>query len=234
MALCEQEYELWVRYQRDGDLEARDYLFLKYSPWARKVAAGVFGRLRVPQMEWGDFVQNAVVGMLEAMSRFDPDRGLDFMAYAKLRVQGAVFNGVRQYLTGVDRATMSGRFGQRLESLAEGDDDPGDPLRQFADTVASLGIGYLLESVSAPPANAVSIERGEQAVLRRRLLDALEHLGDRERLVLSGHYLDHIPFQDMAIALGLTKGRISQIHKAGLRKLRARLVELRVDPADYL
>lgn len=234
MALCEQEYELWIRYQRDGDPEARDYLFLKYSPWARRVAGGVFARLRVPQMEWGDFVQNAVVGMLEAMSRFDPDRGLDFIAYAKLRVQGAVFNGVRLYLTGVDRATTSERFLQRLDSLNDREHGDADPFQGFVDTVASLGIGYLLESASSPAEVPASLETGENAHLQKRLLDALDQLGDRERAVLTGHYLDHIPFQDMAQSMGLTKGRVSQIHRAGLTRLRAILVQARVNPRDYL
>lgn len=235
MALCEQEYELWVRYQRHGDAEARDYLFLKYSPWARRVAAGVFARIRVPQMEWGDFVQNAVVGMLEAMSRFDPDRGVDFMGYAKLRVQGAVFNGVRQYLTGVDRGMTSDRFAQRLEVLNDPDDvSRTDALQGFVDTVASLGVGYLLESASTPVPQGVPMPAGEQDQLRKQLLAALERLGDRDRAVLSAHYLNHVPFHEIARSMGLTKGRISQIHRAGLVKLRAYLMAIRVDPADYL
>lgn len=233
MALSEEEYELWIRYLRRDDTEARDYLFLKYSPWARRVAGNVFSRLRVPQLEWADFSQNAVVGMLEAMSRFDPDRGLDFMAYAKLRVQGAVFNGVRLYLTGVDRATQAERFAERLESIADRDDVPADLLTGFVDTVASLGLGFLLESAEEPGTTQVQKAK-EQFSLRKQLLDAMEGLSDRERVVMSVHYLDHVPFQDIAKSLRLTKGRVSQIHRAGLMKLREQLVAMRVDPFDYL
>lgn len=233
MALSEEEYELWTRYLRRNDAEARDYLFLKYLPWARRVAGNVYARLKVPQLEWADFAQNAVVGMLEAMSRYDPDRGWDFMAYAKLRVQGAVFNGVRIYLTGVDRASRSERFVERLDSIADREEDPADPLTGFIDTVASLGLGFLLESVEETP-SAQSHLTGEQSALRRRLLEAMESLGDRERVVMSAHYLDHVPFRDIAHSLKLTKGRISQIHKTGLAKLRERLLAMRLDPSDYL
>lgn len=233
MALSEEEYELWIRYLRRADTEARDYLFLKYSPWARRVAGSVFSRLRVPQLEWADFAQNAVVGMLEAMSRFDPDRGLDFMAYAKPRVKGAVFNGVRIYLTGVDRASRPDRYTERLESIADHDEAPAGLLAGFVDTVASLGLGFLLESIEGPP-TAQTHEATDQFSLRKQLRDAMESLGDRERVVMSAHYLDHVPFQDIAKSLQLTKGRISQIHKAGLAKLRERLIAMKVDPFDYL
>lgn len=233
MALCEEEQELWWRYREQGDPEARDYLFLKYSPWARRVAGGVYARLRVPQMEWADFTQNAMLGMLEAMGRFDPGRGLDFIAYAKLRVRGAVFNGVRVFLTGTDRATDPLRYEARLESLADSrrSQSAPDPLLGFADTVALLGTGFLLET--AGPPESLQASRVETA-LRHQLLEAMDELSDRERLVLSTHYLDQIQFQEIAAHLGLTKGRVSQIHKAGLGKLRELLVARRLDPSDYL
>ncbi|MBW8311255.1 MAG: sigma-70 family RNA polymerase sigma factor [Rhizobium sp.] len=233
MALGEEEYELWRRFLRDGDEEARDYLFLKYMPWARRIAGSVYARLRVPQLEWADFAQNAALGMMEAMSRFDPDRGLDFIAYAKLRVRGAVFNGVRIYLTGTDRATDPGRFEQRLESIAE----PGqkgrqdDVLLSFSDAVVSLGLGYLLES-SGQPEDLCAADDG--LALRRVIQEAMEELADRDRLVLGAHYLGHVPFQDIASRLGLTKGRVSQIHKAALARLRQILLARNVSPADYL
>lgn len=231
MALSDEEYELWARYLRGQDSEARDFLFLKYAPWARRIASQVFARLRVPQLEWSDFVQNATVGLLEAMSRFDPDRGLDFMAYAKRRVQGSAFNGVRAFMTGVDLATGPGRFQERLENLPS--PPPGsDLLDVLIDSVAHLGLAYLLESAAPNTAEDLQNEM-EQSQLGKVLLDALETLADRERTVLTAHYIHHVPFLEIARQMRLTKGRISQIHKAGLAQLRGSLANKREDLVSY-
>jgi RNA polymerase sigma factor for flagellar operon FliA len=233
MALSGEEYELWRRYRVDGDEEARDFLFLQYAPWSRKVAAHVFSRLRVPQIDWSDFAQNATLGLLEAMSRFDPDRGLDFMAYAKLRVQGAVFNGVRVFLTGVDRGTVTQRSQDRLASLAPDTESEPDLLGVLIDTVASLGAGYLLEQSS--PCSAEGLQREvENRQLGRLLAGALESLSERERLVLTAHYLNHVPFNVVAAQIGLTKGRISQLHRSGLINLRRILQAHQHDLDAYL
>lgn len=230
MALSAEERELWIRYRRDGDAEARAYLFERHAPWARRVAGNVFRRLRVPQMEWADFVQNASIGLLEAMTRFDPDKGLDFASYAKLRVQGATFNGVRVFLTGMDRAAAV-RQHDRLEHM-EAAAEP-DPLADFLDAVAGLGAGYLLES-----ALPVAADDAHQQIDRHRLTvilaDALQALDEREREILVAHYQNHVPFIEIASRFGLTKGRISQIHTAALRKLRDQLAARRVTADSYL
>jgi RNA polymerase sigma factor for flagellar operon FliA len=233
VALSEEERELWIRYRRDGDAEARDFLFETHAPWARQVAGRVYSRLRVPQMEWADFVQNASIGLLEAMSRFDPARGLDFIAYAKLRVQGAAFNGVRVFLTGVDRGMRPERFGERLDLLSEREGEAGDPLTDLIDIVAGLGVGFLLESTAPTRAEDLQTQI-EQTQLGHLLTAAMQSLSEKERVVLVAHYLNHVPFIDVARDLGLTKGRISQLHKSGLLKLRATLAERRFDQDAWL
>lgn len=233
MALGDEEYELWVRYRQLGDEEARDFLFLQYAPWARRVAAGVFSRLRVSQMEWADFSQNATVGLLEAMSRFDPERGLDFMAYAKLRVQGSVFNGVRVFMTGVDRGARADRSHDRVEHLMPDEGEGGDLLSAFIDTVTGLGAGLLLEHASPMTAEGLQKEM-ENRELAQLLSTALQRLTERERMVLTAHYINQVPFNVIAEQVGLTKGRISQIHKAALGNIRTLLHEQKLDVDAYL
>jgi RNA polymerase sigma factor for flagellar operon FliA len=167
------------------------------------------------------------------MSRFDPDRGLDFMAYAKLRVQGAVFNGVRVFLTGVDRGMVSDRGRERLASLAPDAEGETDLLAALIDTVANLGAGFLLEQSS--PVTAEGLQRElENHELGKLLAAALQLLPERERLVLTGHYLNHVPFNVIAAELGLTKGRVSQLHRSGLTHLRQVLQEQKHDLHAYL
>ncbi len=228
MSLSEEEHELWVRFRRDGDAEARTFLFERYAPWSRRIAGNVFRRVRVPQMEWADFVQNASIGLLEAMDRFDPGRGVDFMAYAKLRVRGAAFNGVRAFLGSHDRDAAIVRFQQRLDHY-EG--DSGDALADFAGVVAGLAAGFLLEP-AATDCDELQ-ERVDATRLSKLLEEGLACLGAREREIIVAHYRHHVPFVELARHLGLTKGRISQIHSAAIGRLRQWLSSRRVDRSSY-
>lgn len=228
MSTAPEEYELWIRYRQFGDNQARDFLFLKYTSWARAVAASVYRRLRVSQVEWADYVQNAQIGLLEAMSRFDVARGYDFMAYAKPRVRGAVFNGLRSALK--EDEHRRGHEDDRKERLQSLNEQPSsDPLLDFIGSVIGLGLGHLLETeqfdAGSDHAHGL-VERHELGLILR---DALLDLKDRERRILIAHYFRQVPFQEIAKEYGITKGRVSQIHKAALMQLRALLGARRVE-----
>lgn len=222
------EQELWRRYRLRQDLEARDFLILRYSPWAKSVAAGVARRIRHSILEWSDHLQNAHVGLLEAMSRYDVERGVDFMAYAKPRVRGAVFNGMRALIKEDFSSNKPHLTSERLESIQA--DSSDDLLTGFVDTVLGLSIGHLLE-VGYPVDLGSSSTPGSELV--PILHDALLELPVRQREILIAHYLRQVPFQEIAKELGLTKGRISQIHKAALIQIRQILRVRRYDRDSF-
>jgi RNA polymerase sigma factor for flagellar operon FliA len=227
------EPALWGRYRRQGDREAQQLLFARYAPWARATARDVYRRVRILQVEWTDYAQNAMIGLLEAISRYDPERGVDFMAYAKPRVRGAVFNGLRSYLNeSAPRQSWDARQRDRYESLQDAGED--DLLTQLVSTVSGLAVGYLFDLESAPAfsSGSESVERQlDKRNVSSTLREAVKLLPEREELVLRLHYFQHVPFVEIAKLLGLTKGRISQIHKAGITRLRSHVHS--VDWADY-
>lgn len=232
MSLEPEERELWRRYRESKDVEARDFLFVRYTSWARSVAAHVYRRLRVVQIEWVDYVQNAQIGLLEAMSRFNETRGIDFIAYAKPRVRGSVFNGVRTILREESqRRSLLGERVERLQSI--GNESSSDPLNDFISAVVGLGLGHMLETErfgQIPKDALAAVEHHELGVA---LKDSLLELGERERAVLLAHYFRQVPFQEIAKMQGVTKGRISQIHKSALLNLRRVLAERRQDFLGY-
>ncbi len=235
MPLEPEERELWRRHLHEQDPQARDFLFMRYAPWSRLVARDVYRRIRVSQLEWSDFVQNATIGLLEAMSRFDPDRGLDFTAYAKPRVRGSVFNGLRVFLTGVDRAPREDRHHQRLESLAA--DQAGDGLTNFIETVVGLGIGFLVDAEASNDGIAGASEghaSAEAHQVGQLLREAIDTLPDRQRMIVTAHYFQYVPFCEIAAELGLTKGRVSQIHKVAMAHIRSELSRRRLGRYELL
>lgn len=218
------ETQLWERWVDERDTRARDALILMHASWARLLARDIFLRVRPRDIEWGEFAQNATVGLIEATDRYDPGRGVEFRAFARHRVRGAVFNGLRQLWDKLPRSAQISDA-DRMDSL---DDESGDPLESFVSLTIGLGIGHLLDVASLPDSTSerrdpyASLERDQIQELLRR---AVELLPERERMVLTLHYFQHVPFVEIAEFLGLTKGRISQLHRQGIERLRGCLRE---------
>lgn len=219
------ESELWSRYRGDQDDTARDSLLLHYMPWATSIARSVHRRVRAYQVDRDDFVQNATIGLMEAMSRYDPQRGIAFRYYAQPRIRGAVFNGLRAIMGDRSSAPDQGRFEARLASL--NDEAGGGAFENFVDSIVGLGVGYLLdEAVHARSADQTgALSYAQKAEMEASLLAAVSSLPDRLKLIVELHYFRYVPFQDIAKQLGVTKGRISQLHKSALIKLRDSLRE---------
>jgi RNA polymerase sigma factor for flagellar operon FliA len=218
------ELALWERWYASHDVTARDALIVKYSPWTRLVARDVYVRVYALRDAWHDCVQNALIGLLEAMNRFDPKRGVSFQTYARHRVRGAVFNGVRTLRESLAQGARS--YDQmeaaldRMETFNDG--DTTDPLEAFVGTTVGLGLGFLLEASSVPSQAQGSdayaeLERDE---LSTAIAEAMERLPEREQMILTMHYYHHVPFVEISAQLGVTKGRISQLHKRALDHLR--------------
>jgi RNA polymerase sigma factor FliA len=217
-----EECQLWISHRVGNDRTAHQQLFFRYSPWSRAVARDVYRRIRIPQMEWNDYAQNATIGLLEAMNRYDQNRGIEFMAYAKPRVRGAVFNGLRHYLSESSRReNHADRIYDRIDSFSGSSSE--EPLDQLISSVAGLGLGFLIDSNAAfdffnsNSDASDSIQKHQMDVL---LEGALAKLPEREKLVLTLHYYQHMAFVDIATLLGISKGRVSQIHKAAIQRSR--------------
>jgi RNA polymerase sigma factor for flagellar operon FliA len=214
--------ELWARWRVANDLRAREALFAHYAAWARKLARAVFMRVRGRSDDWPDYVQNASIGLIEAMEGYDPARGVPFEAYARQRVRGAVFNGLRALL--VTKAShLPAHLPDRIDSLL--DDADGDPIERLARLVTSLGLSHALSMPVEPEYAAVPTPYDEavKQQLGQRVRGHLSRLPERERLVLQMHYFQHMAFVDIAGVLTLTKGRISQLHRQGLGRLRSHM-----------
>jgi RNA polymerase sigma factor for flagellar operon FliA len=222
MALTEAiETTLWSNYRRLRDAQARETLFAHHAPWARTIALSVHRRVWTLRIERSDCIQNATVGLLEAMERYDPGRGIAFRAYATQRVRGAVFNGLRT-LTDDARTAGSRRVEDRLLTLT--DVESSDELDYFSGIVGGLGLGLLLEHADA---SLVDERDGaayaESALLRTQLLQGIQNLPERLRVLLDSHYFHHVPMCELATRWGVTKGRVSQLHREALTRLRLAL-----------
>ena len=229
------EADLWQRFRAAGDAQARAALLDLHLPYARVVAGVYYSRRRGDEVEFGDYLQYASVGMLEALERFDPARGVQFRTFAARRMHGAILNGLERLTEKQQQIAARQRLrAERLQDVKAMAGGSGAGAFQGAEQlqhfVSEVGIGlalcWMLEgtsmidngeaSESAPFYQSVALRQ-----LRERLLHAVDALPAQERLVIRSHYLQDLPFERIAATLQLTKGRISQVHKQALLRLRS-------------
>ena len=209
-----------------------------YLSYARVVAATCYARRLHDEIEFAEYHQLAVVGMIEALDRYDPDGGAQFKTFASRRMHGAILDGLESLTEKQRQIAARKRIRrERLDSLAAARSTAGDivagppnPFDLLMEVAFGLALGYILEGTgmlateSAPgtPASPQheALERRQTA---SQLRDLLLHLPAPDQSVLRGHYLQQQPFEEIGRKLGVTKGRVSQIHKQALRRMRSLL-----------
>lgn len=217
---------LW-RAIRGGDQNARLALVECHMALARHVAAHFYSMRRDDIVEFGDYLHYAMIGLMEAIDRFDYEKGeASFATFASYRIRGAVLNGIEKGSeVRQQSAYRKQMLNDRFRSLTvEEAASKSDTLTELVDLTIGIALGYLLEQAgteSTGEDSTVDAVCTEQ--LERDVAHAMTHLSEREALVLRYHYYHGSPFETIAEWLGVTKGRVSQIHKQALQRLREHL-----------
>lgn len=230
-----QESALWQRLRDGADTGARDALLAMHMPYAKVVAASYYSRRFHDEIEFGDYLQYASVGLLEAMDRYDPGRGVQFRTFAARRMHGAILNGLERLTEKQQQIAARQRLRadrmQDLKSLAQeaagaATQQPEQLMRFVSDVGIGLALCWMLDGTAmienTEAATAIPFYQDHALrQARERLLRAVDALAPQERAVIRNHYLQEMPFDEIAAGLRLTKGRISQIHKQALLHLRS-------------
>jgi RNA polymerase sigma factor for flagellar operon FliA len=220
------EASLWRRARFEDDIPSRETLFNRYLLLARSVAARHY-QWRREAFERRDLEQFAYEGLLQAIDRFDPLKGVPFGAYARPRIAGNVADGMTRMSEISAQISQRRRLQQeRLKSLVPGEGVANDPLTALADLVVDLALGLMLEGTGMlageegadprPSAYEGLAWRQTQAAIGQ----ALERLPSNERMVVRQHYQTGLSFAQIAELLRLSRGRISQLHRSAIERLR--------------
>lgn len=227
------ENALWSAWrQGDNPAAARQHLIEHYLPFAHMLAARLYAGRHIQQIEFEEFRQYAVVGMMEALDRYDASRNASFKTYAAHRITGAVLNGIEKSCEKQQQiAAKSNRKQQRLESIrSDGDQDDRpasrkDLFSELADLAIGLALGYILEDSGMYHAQEEQYtenfyDRYELRQLRQMMARHVDVLPEQAQCVIRYHYYQGLNFEEIAGLLSLSKGRISQIHSQALKSLR--------------
>ena len=223
-----EEEELWRQFRETGADQARNRLFEIYLPLSRRLARKHFRDRERGDIEFQDLLQWGCAGLLEAIDRFDSNRGVPFGGFARKRISGSIVDGIakaseyREQL-GLYRRHQADRM-RSLESEAVRSHDVAESYDAFSELVVGLALGFMLEDAtggSDAEANAYDSLVWKETVAA--VHQVLDELPERERIILRGHYEGALGFDQLAAMLGVSKGRVSQIHRAALLTLRKRL-----------
>jgi RNA polymerase sigma factor for flagellar operon FliA len=239
------EAVLWQRLRSGTDADARELLLALHIPYARVVAGAYYARRFHDEIEFGDYLQYASLGMLEALERYDPARGVQFRTFAARRMHGAILDGIERLTEKQQQIAARQRLrAERIQDVKECALEQGGTatipkgqqqlLKFVSDTGIGLALCWMLEGscMVEDPHRSESLpfyRSVELSQLRERLGQAVQGLPPQERTVVRSHYLQDMPFDEIAGMLQLSKGRISQIHKQALMRLRSLLA----DHADW-
>lgn len=228
------EAALWRAHAETPTQETRRGLFDHYRAFAAKLASWQFVR-RGGNYEHEDLEQLAYEALLQAIERFEPVRGVPFEAYARIRINGHIANGLAQTSEAAAQFRYRLRTEQeRVRSLRPAVDAVvADPLTALSALSASIALGLMLELDAVPALESIpdpapsAYESLAWNELLQGLREQVDLLPEREAYVIRQHYHAGVSFQQIALVLGLTKGRISQIHRSGLERLRSRIAKVR-------
>lgn len=225
--------DLWRALARDPSGPARQRIFETYLPFSRKIAARVGRERPGADLDPGDLRQYAAEGLLQAIDRFDPERGAAFEAFAARRIAGCVIDGIGESSELRRQSAFRNRVrSERARSL--GSDRPSrmstaDAFQALADLAVELALGFMLDEAALSDGNELQTQTPSAyeslawIETVKHVASAIAGLPEQERVVVRLHYLEGLEFARIADTLSLSRGRISQIHAAALQHLRRRL-----------
>ena len=250
---------LWNEYKESGSTDIRDRLIVHYSPLVKYVAGRV--AVGLPQnVEQADLVSYGIFGLIDAIDKFDLDRGFKFETYAIARIKGAILDELRS----MDWVPRSVRAKARAlekayskleaelhrtptddelsEELGFSEDQLQTTLSQISfiglvalDEMLSVG-GERGESVTLGDTIASDASEGPVAVyeveeMRHILAEAINRMPEREKIVLTLYYYEGLTLAEIGEVLGVTESRVCQIHTKAVLQLRSRVTASEREPA---
>ena len=241
---------LWRAYGERRDPALRERLVLHYAPLVKYVAGRV-GTGLPAHVDVGDLVQSGIFGLVDAIDRFEPERGLKFETYAMQRIRGGILDDLRAQdwvpRSVRSRAREVERALERLEarllrtaSDAEVADELGLSVSDLRDLYAQLqltsvvaldelvtvgrggtSLAETLPDDSVPDPGAVM----DGVESRRLLAQAVSQLVERDRVVVTLYYFENLTLAEIGKVLGVTESRVCQLHTRAVLRLRTKLLD---------
>ncbi|MEW6736068.1 MAG: FliA/WhiG family RNA polymerase sigma factor [Acidobacteriota bacterium] len=233
----------------------RDTLIEAHLPQIKYIAERIAARIPFA-IDLGDLVGAGILGLLDAVDRFDPTRGVLFKTYAEARIRGAILDSLRE-MDWVPRA-LRRRAREVSAAYAQLEQQYGRPASE-EEVAAALNLplsefhlllgelrGLTVTTLdSEDEKDGVSLAKQiqddlayipsalyERNEMRERLIGAVERLPERERQVIALYYVEELTMKEIGSVLNITESRVSQLHTKAILRLRTALTPDQVNAAN--
>ncbi len=245
-----EEEELWKEFDKTKDQKVRDHFVIKYAPLVKYVAGKI--SMSLPHnIEFEDLLSYGIFGLIDAINKFDPTRGIKFKTYAMTRIRGAIFDelrsidwvprSIRQKAKQVEQviSELENKLGRTVED-EEIAKELGVSMEEFQSILNKLSgasilslndIWYLgsdsdelsvLETLEAPK-NMNPDVLVEKEEIKDYIVEAIKKLPDKEKKVIVLYYYEDLTLKEIGEVLEVTESRVSQLHTKAIMRLRGRL-----------
>jgi len=224
-----------------------DRLVVAYAPFVKRLAYQMMSRLPA-SVEVEDLIQNGMMGLLDAINRFEEGMGAQFETYAVQRIRGAMLDGLRE----TDWAPRSARRDMRrieaaINALEQKNGRPpgesdiaeylglplaeyqrmlqdarGHQLIYFDDFFSEEGEDFLERHLGQTENNPLVLL--EEADAKARLVEAIQNLPEREKMVMALYYDEDLNLREIGEILNVTESRVCQLHSQAVARLRASIL----------
>ena len=234
-------------YTAFGQLD-RDALIRQHAPLVRRIAQHMIAKLP-PNVELDDLIQVGMIGLADALSRYEASQGVQFDTFASQRIRGAMLDELRDN----DWMSRSSRKGQkdieqamrRLEQTLGRAPKESEiaqfmelPLEEYQSLLGRVrgtqlvyledlsggddeSSGFLDRHVADAEADPFAMLRDHR--LREALVAAIENLPEREKYVMGMYYEHDMNLKEIAAVLEVTESRVCQLHSQAIARLRAKM-----------
>lgn len=232
----------------DVESKAMSETVERYTPLVKRIAHHMLARMPA-SVQVDDLIQAGLIGLLEASRNYDLSKGASFETYAGIRIRGSMIDDVRRgdwAPRSVHRnarrvadamqlvENRTGRDASDIEIAQTLEVSIDDYYSMLQDSASSKLFSYdeLINNDDGPSEQVASstpdpFDGIQKDSMRTSLAEAISHLPDRERLVLSLYYDEELNLKEIGLILGVSESRVSQIHSQAALRLRSKLTDWR-------
>lgn len=239
------------RASRQMDGEERERLLLDHLPQVQYIARRIHDRLPA-YVPLEDLINAGVVGLIEALDRFDPTKNVQLKSFAKFRIRGAILDSLRGMDWGSRHLRRQGRrieeaIGKLRVKLNRAPSEAEiaaqlqmelDEYQHLLGELRGLNLGSLDDAGGEEDGTQGDLveyrpDSGEndpfflclRSEMKTLLADAIGELEENERQVLALYYSEELTMKEVGLILGVSESRVSQIHSAALLQIRVKVQE---------
>ncbi|MCX7908132.1 MAG: FliA/WhiG family RNA polymerase sigma factor [Ignavibacteria bacterium] len=245
--------DIWYDYKKSKSPELRNKIVLKYIPLVKNILKGI----NVPPnslLSNDDLISIGIIGLVEAIEKFEPSQNVKFETYAYPRIKGAVLDELRkvdwlsrntrrkakEFIETLDKSfvhTGNYNINEITKSLNLDEKELRNYILAFQSSQESFFVGETIEILDDGEElsyfeNLPSYEEGNQleSIVNNEKVQVIYQfllsLPERERLIVTLYYYENLKFKEIGKILGLSESRVSQIHSSVIRRLRKKFKEL--------